>query len=327
MKKVALFLTLSVLAVTVNQAIGQAKKPKEEKGVELNEKSLSGTTRKKMTIVIDGDKVTINGKPASEYKGDEQIIIGDEVIVKGRGSYNTLPGRVRIVTGGGRKALLGVVTEKAAGGVEIMEVSKNSGAEKAGLKPGDIITAIDDTNIETPAQLSEAIGKKQPGDEITVNYLREGKANTAKVTLGKMDEITIEADEIEYNFFGDNGSRLQREPRKPKVPFNWDDYLGQMPFWTERKPKYGLSVQDSEEGIGVEVTDVDKESNAAKAGLKVKDVILEVNGKALKNVDQLKRVLEEARESASSVTLKVKRDGKDETIILKVPRNIKTADL
>lgn len=327
MKKIVLFIILGGLAVTANQALGQAKKPKEEKEVELIEKRPGGTTRKKMTIVVDGEKVTINGKPAGEYKGDEQIIIGDEIIVEGRGRYNTLPGGVRIVTGQGKKALLGVVTDKAAGGVEIMEVSKNSGAEKAGLKPGDIITAIDDTNIENPAQLSEAIGKKQPGNEVTVNYLREGKANTAKATLGKMEEITIETDEIEYNFFGDNGGRFPREPRKPRVPFNWEDNFGQMPFWAQPKPKYGLSVQDSEEGNGLEVTEVDIEGNAAKAGLKVKDVILEANGKALKNVDQLKSVLEEARESATSVSLKVKRDGKDETITLKVPRKIKTADL
>jgi len=327
MKKIALFIILGGLAVTANQALGQAKKPKEEKEVELIEKRLGGTTRKKMTIVVDGEKVTINGKPVGEYKGDEQIIIGDDVIVEGRGRYNIQPGKVRIVTGQGNKALLGVVTEKATGGVEIMEVSEKSGAEKAGLKPGDIITAIDDTNIENPAQLSEAIGKKQPGNEVTVKYLREGKANTAKATLGKMEEITIEADEIEYNFFGDNGSRLLGVPRKPREPFNWEENFRQFPYLAQPKPKYGLSVQDSEEGNGVEVTEVDIEGNAAKAGLKVKDVILEANGKALKNVDQLKSVLEEARESATSVSLKVKRDGKDETITLKVPRKIKTADL
>jgi serine protease Do len=329
MKKIALFIILGGLAVTSNQALGQAKKPKEEKEVELIEKRLGGTTRKKMTIVVDGEKVTINGKPAGEYKGDEQIIIGDEVIVEGRIRNNSFPGKVRIVTGQGKKALLGVVTEKAAGGVEIMEVSQKSGAEKAGLKVGDIITGIDDTRIENPEQLSEAIGKKQPGNEVSVKYLREGKAATVNATLGKMEELTIEADEIEYNFFGDDGTQLPllRERRYPRAPFNWEENFGQLPLWASPKPKYGLSVQDSEEGDGAEVTEVDTDGNAAKAGLKVKDIITEANGKAVKNVDHLKGVLDEARTSAANVNLKVKRGGKEETITLKVPRKIKTADL
>lgn len=329
MKKIALFIMLSSLAFSANEVLAQAKKPKEEKEVEIIEKKPGGTTRKKMTIVVDGEKVTINGKPAGDYNGEEQIIIGDEIIVEGKGRYNVRPGKVRITTSRGNKALLGVVTEKSETGVEIMEVSENSGAQKAGLMPGDVITTVDDSKIESPEQLSEAIGKKEPGNDVTIKYLRNGKANTAKATLGKMDEISIEADEIEYDFFGGNKSRLPRlrEYRLPREPFNFEENFGEMPFWGEPKPKYGMSVQDSEAGNGVEITDIEKEGNAAKAGLKEKDLITEANGKTLKNVDELKSVLNEARESAANVNLKVKREGKEETITLKVPRKLKTADL
>lgn len=329
MKKTSVLILLAGLVASAGPAVAQVKKPKEEKEIELLEKRVESPLRKKMTIVVEGNNVTINGKPAKDYKGEEQIIIGNEIIVEGNGRYNIMPGKVRITRGNGNRALLGVITEPTDKGVEIMEVTENSGAAKAGLKAGDIITTIDDTKIENPEQLSEAIGKKEPGNEVTIKYLRNEKANTAKATLGKMDEISIEADEIEYDFFGGNKSRLPRlrEYRLPREPFNFEENFGEMPFWGEPKPKYGLSVQDSEEGNGVEVTEVDLDGNAAKAGIKVKDLIIEANGKALKNVDHLKGLMDKARESEPSISLKVKRDGKDEVITLKVPRKIKTADL
>ena len=60
-------------------------------------------------------------------------------------------------------------------GFYINKVSKNSGAEKAGLQKGDIIVKIDNQNIATFADLSGYINTKRPNDKVVVNYIREGK--------------------------------------------------------------------------------------------------------------------------------------------------------
>ena len=71
-------------------------------------------------------------------------------------------------------------------GILIMEIQENSAAEKARLRAKDVILKIDGTE---PTSLKEFIGildLKQPGDEVTLDILRDGKEEKVKVTLGKM---------------------------------------------------------------------------------------------------------------------------------------------
>ena len=71
-------------------------------------------------------------------------------------------------------------------GILIMEIMENSAAEKAKLKANDVILKIDGTE---PTSLKEFIGileLKKPGDEVTLDILRDGKEEQVKVTLGKM---------------------------------------------------------------------------------------------------------------------------------------------
>ena len=72
---------------------------------------------------------------------------------------------------------------KVSSGIMITEVSQNSGAEDAGLRKGDVIKKIDNSTVETFADLSAAIGSKRPGDKVSVTYTRNGKNYTETVTL------------------------------------------------------------------------------------------------------------------------------------------------
>jgi serine protease Do len=92
------------------------------------------------------------------------------------------------------------------------------------------------------------------------------------------------------------------------------------------RPKFGMAVEDYADGDGVKVTSVDTASSAEKAGLRKDDIITAVNGEEVKNLDQLRSELNKARQ-ASSIELKVLRAGKTETLTLRVPKKIKTADL
>ena len=77
-------------------------------------------------------------------------------------------------------------------GFYISKVSKNSGAEKAGLGKGDIIIKLDEQNISTYADLSGYINTKRPSDVIKVTYIREGKTKTVPVTLSKNEFFSTE---------------------------------------------------------------------------------------------------------------------------------------
>ncbi|MFF3952356.1 S1C family serine protease [Streptomyces sp. NPDC001890] len=71
-------------------------------------------------------------------------------------------------------------------GVALVSVSKDGAADKAGLRPGDIITGIDDQPVTTITSLSEALAADKPDQKVTVTYLRDGAEKTAKVTLGEI---------------------------------------------------------------------------------------------------------------------------------------------
>jgi serine protease Do len=96
--------------------------------------------------------------------------------------------------------------------------------------------------------------------------------------------------------------------------------------WNGGTPKLGLSVQDTDDGKGVKVIDVDDDSNAAKAGLKEDDVITEIDGTAVNSTDEVVKLIKESK-TKTSVMVKLQRGGKVQNVEVKMPRKIKSADL
>ncbi|MDT0455552.1 trypsin-like peptidase domain-containing protein [Streptomyces sp. DSM 41527] len=64
-------------------------------------------------------------------------------------------------------------------------VTPNGPADKAGLKPGDTITKLDDTVVDSGPTLISEIWQHKPGDQVTLTYKRGGKEHTTQVTLGQ----------------------------------------------------------------------------------------------------------------------------------------------
>lgn len=81
---------------------------------------------------------------------------------------------------------------KQTEGFYIKKVSKNSGAEKAGIEKGDIIVKIDDQNIATYADLSGYINAKRPNDKVEVTIIRDEKTKTLPVVLSKNEIYNTE---------------------------------------------------------------------------------------------------------------------------------------
>ena len=77
-------------------------------------------------------------------------------------------------------------------GFYINKVTKNSGAEKAGLQKGDIIKKLDTQKINTFSELSGYISTKRPNDKVQVTFLRDGETKSVPVTLIKYDLVNTE---------------------------------------------------------------------------------------------------------------------------------------
>jgi len=74
-------------------------------------------------------------------------------------------------------------------GVLVQEVQPGGPAEKGGLKPGDIITAIDGRSIKDGDDLVNEIASRRPGSSIRLGYLRDGKPGDTTVTIGDRDKV------------------------------------------------------------------------------------------------------------------------------------------
>ncbi|MFB6634635.1 S1C family serine protease [Streptomyces sp. NPDC056362] len=71
-------------------------------------------------------------------------------------------------------------------GVAIVEAPSDGAAGRAGLRPGDVITRLGDTEITTITSLAEALAARKPGEVVTVTYVRGSTSHEARVTLGEL---------------------------------------------------------------------------------------------------------------------------------------------
>ncbi len=89
-----------------------------------------------------------------------------------------------IANGKVEHAFLGVQPQTAANGVRVAKVEPASGAAKAGVRAGDVITAVDGTSTSTAAALRAAIASHKPGDTVTLTIRRGGSKTTLHAKLG-----------------------------------------------------------------------------------------------------------------------------------------------
>jgi serine protease Do len=327
----ALMLPVTLLA----QKEDKDKEKQEKKDKEKNEVHQVIITRKgdkdeKIVVEVNGDKVTVNGKPIEEYKGDNVIVNrhrGGNSWAFGDGQNSWAfngNDNLNLFNVDSNRAMLGVTTEKGDKGVEIQEISsKESAAAKAGLKEGDIITKVDDKKIEDPDDLTKVIRAHKPGDKVSVTYLRDDKEQKTTAELGKWKGANVFSTSPDFkmdmgNMNFDAMPKVRTVPGVRTAPYSYS--------WSGGGPKLGLSVQDTDDGKGVKVIEVDDESNAEKAGIKEDDIITEVEGKAVNSADEVAKIIKDNKDK-TSVMVKLTRGGKTQSIEVKIPRKLKTADL
>ncbi|MFN6130192.1 MAG: Do family serine endopeptidase [Planctomycetota bacterium] len=173
-------------------------------------------------------------------------------------------------------------------GALVEQVTKGMPAEKAGIRVGDIIVAIDGVEIKTDSAMRRTIGEIKPGTTVSVKVLRDGRTTEIPVTVSALDEQALATSERQSM---ENMQRLGIA-------------VDQVP--AELSRRYGLR-----EGEGVVVTGLARRSRFT--GINVGDVILSVNGTKINSADEFLEVLGEVRQG-QPMTLVV-RDAESERMI------------
>ncbi|MCD6115919.1 Do family serine endopeptidase [bacterium] len=153
-------------------------------------------------------------------------------------------------------------------GVYVDQVVDGSPAQKAGLKPLDIITKLDGKEVSQGNEIQSTIALKNPGDTITLTILRDGKIMNVKVKLGKRDTGKTEKKHEKSEGLPDLGISVQTLD---------NDLRSQIGYY------------DNDEGVVV--TGVEPYSTAFDAGIVRGDLITKIESSKIKTVNDYKRAL------------------------------------
>ncbi len=164
-------------------------------------------------------------------------------------------------------------------GALVGSVEKGTPADIAGLKTGDIITAVNGAPVEGSSDVRNRVGLSPVGTTLDLTVLRGSDVRKVKVTIGKAAEARVQ--------------KASLEEAKPAVK--------------------GASFSDNLNGKGVTVTNVEQGSPAWMSGLRPKDVVVAVNRKPVTSVDQLN---DQLKDSNRETALFLKRDGQDMLVVV-----------
>lgn len=220
-----------------------------------------------------------------------------------------------------------------SGGAVVDEVRAGSPAEKAGFKAGDVIVSFDGERVRSARQLRRLIEETPPGRQAKAGVVRAGKPMDLLVAPEKRDQAMtwVSPDMPDVARELERSKRdVEREMKRAQREFRWQGDAPQVHVFRGgpntfefmlRPGRLGVGVLDLSPELaqhfgakqGVLVNSVADDSAAAKAGIKVGDVITSVNGKPVEDAGELRESLWDD-EAATKATLGVVRGGKETSV-------------
>lgn len=215
-------------------------------------------------------------------------------------------------TGKVRRARMGVTIQEVseelaksfglakAGGALLNQVEKDGPADKAGFKPGDIVTHFNGQEVTSSGDLPRLVSAQQPGTQAKVTVWRNKAKKELTVVLGEMDQADPASAKREYRGKqrGEDNSRFG---------------LTVEPIDARQLRQLGIKF-----GIGV----VGASGPAASAGLMRGDVIVGIGGEELENLGQLNQALAGLKPN-ETLALRVLRNGQSQFLLIKAPSDKK----
>ncbi|HKC87660.1 MAG TPA: PDZ domain-containing protein, partial [Blastocatellia bacterium] len=213
-------------------------------------------------------------------------------------------------------------------GVGVTEVSRDSPAEKAGLRKDDVIVRFDGESVTSTRKLTRLINESSADQNVRITVVRGGAEQELTATLGKQ------------KFNGVFGTSLPRTRRSDDnddsvrvfPQGNWPPAIvgndGRFVWTFGANRRIGVSTVTLTKQLadyfgvkdgGVLITSVSDNSPAAKAGLKAGDVITAIDGEKVTSPEDLSRALD--KKETGDVSLTISRDRNSRTINVTPEKN------
>jgi S1-C subfamily serine protease len=212
---------------------------------------------------------------------------------------------------------LGVsIRRNSIGEVEIVYVEKDSPAYEAGLEIGDVILKINGEKVISTSFLASEIREKKPGEKIVLEIKRDSKIKKIEVKLGELPERKYPRLHLRHEKFPEIESFRPKFEKRFRFYWKSKKYIGiYVQECTEELAKY-FGV---EEGKGLLVTKVMKNSPAEKAGIKVGDVLIKADNELLDSTNKLTSIIRK-KNAGDILRIELIRDKKRKIIEVKIEK-------
>ncbi len=310
-----------------------------------------------MTIAFVGSLLAYGGVVLA---GDHED--GDRVKVKHKGEVVVVTvdkdgerhEEVFEFDGDGPRPFLGVHLEEGADtGAVVTRVIEDTGAARAGLLEGDIIVAIDGEELDGSWSLTKEILKKEPGDSIDLEIIRDGNRQTVTAELGEREGPSkFLIGEFDSEEFEKQMELLEERLRDLEIDLGGlDEHLEDLDIRTEKdldaselrhkiiaistnRPVLGVQLVEPTAELrehlggpgdaGVLVSKVLPGMPAEDAGVEVGDLIVAIDGEEVEDAGDLVSGLK--GKHGETVELEIVRDGRSLTLDASLPEREKKAD-
>ncbi|MGO8931959.1 MAG: DegQ family serine endoprotease [Limisphaerales bacterium] len=176
-------------------------------------------------------------------------------------------------------------------GALVTTVDPDSPGAKAGFKEGDFVIEFNEQKVKDMRQLRLVVSQTAPGKKVTVKILRDGKERTLTATLGEMPKEVLAG----------SGQEQPGERGQSKT----DALDGVEVTDLDAQARSEANVPSNVRGALV--TNVDQDSNAAEAGLRAGDIIIEINRQRVHTADEAVAASEKAK--GDRILLRIWRGG------------------
>ena len=166
-------------------------------------------------------------------------------------------------------------------GVVVARVEAKSPAQKAGVKVGDVIIAVNGREVESSTQVRNEIGLLRVGSKVKIEVLRDGKTHQLTASVGKHTTYTVSGKSLNEKLAGAKLSEVQEDP--------------------SRRAAAGIEV-------------VEARGRAAAAGLRKGDIIISVNRTRVKTIQDMKSAI---KKNPDALLLNIQREARGLFILIR----------
>jgi serine protease Do len=170
-------------------------------------------------------------------------------------------------------------------GVMVTQVYNGDPADKAGIKPGDVIISLDGNPVTDSRDLSKGIADTGAGNRAKVTFLRGGEEKTVRIKLGK---------------------RSESEPGAVRTSSSPSSDLGLEVRELDSELAERMGIEDDTKGVVV--TGIEPDGKASEAGIQRGDIIVEINRQSVASISEYKSIIDGLKEG-DSVQILLRRGG------------------